>query len=389
MKVMNIKNIALVRATDVIPFEGIIKPLSEDNHLVKDHGTEFYYQMNYLLQKHSELNNTNNNIEDYMPYTAEYNSMVLWAINGLVPDDMNNTFSNKTCAIIDGLEEQLEQSEVISLVPTDTAIKGTVKLSSNSIIWIKSERYEKLSPEKKEKLRNIGLRVETSDDNILDAVDKILLESERYTSETLSLRREDRGFKESNTSDEVRTIIKNIARENNIAQVLHRDVITQQNGELDKLKSVKNEYRNFNIVSDFYQRSFFKYLFSKLDIDKKLRINVIAYPETSVYIEKLCNELEKNDLNRYKKIVEEYNKGLEQLKSEGKLPTPQEIVDAHKEERKIDLCALIEEKQKSAHNTMKELVINAWKEQNISIENIKKVDVTKKNENQESRGFSR
>ncbi len=374
---MDIKNIALVRATDVIPLEGIVKPLSEDNHLTKDHGTEFYYQMNYLLEKYGKLNNTEgNNIEQYMPYTAEYNSMVLWALNGLVPDDMNNTFSNKKCAIIDGLEEQMKQAELISLVPTDTAIKGTVKLSNNAIIWINKEKYEQLSPEEKKKLENTGLSVQISDDSIFDAVNKILSESERYTSEILSLRREDKGFKKSDTSEEVRTTVADIARKNNIAQVLHRNVITQQNDELDKLQSVKNEYRNFNIVSTFYQKSFFKYLFSKIDIDKKLRINIIAYPDTPAYIEKLCDEIEKIGIDRYKEILDEYNNGLEQLKNEGKLPTPQEIVNADKEDKKIDIGLLIKETQKtkSSQVTMKELVTNALMKQNISIEDLRRID---------------
>lgn len=32
---MNIENIALVRATNIIPFEGVIKPLSNEKYLCK------------------------------------------------------------------------------------------------------------------------------------------------------------------------------------------------------------------------------------------------------------------------------------------------------------------------------------------------------------------
>ena len=84
-----------------------------------------------------------------LPYNSDYNSMVLWSLNGLVPDDMNNTFSDKTCAIIDGLAEQIEQSEMVSLVPTDTAIKGNVNLSNKATILIDKDRYETLSLEEK------------------------------------------------------------------------------------------------------------------------------------------------------------------------------------------------------------------------------------------------
>lgn len=75
--------------------------------------------------------------KEYLPYVSDYNSMVLFSLNGLCPDDNehgfgNNTFSNKNCVIIEPLEHHI--NETISLVPTDTAIKGDVYLSNDAII---------------------------------------------------------------------------------------------------------------------------------------------------------------------------------------------------------------------------------------------------------------
>lgn len=39
---MDINNIALVRATDVIPFDGVVRPVSEVPYLIKESGTEFF-----------------------------------------------------------------------------------------------------------------------------------------------------------------------------------------------------------------------------------------------------------------------------------------------------------------------------------------------------------
>ena len=142
---MNIENVVLIRATNVIPFDGIVHPISKTPYLKKENGTNFAYAINDLLQKLSKISyndywskseeeqekidkNNQEIINSYLPYNSKYNSMVLWSLNGLVPDDINNTFSNKTCAIIEGLKEQIDKSEVISLVPTDTAIKGNVQL---------------------------------------------------------------------------------------------------------------------------------------------------------------------------------------------------------------------------------------------------------------------
>lgn len=364
---MNIKNIAVVRATNIIPFDGIVHPVSEVPYLKKNKGTAFDYAISDLLKKSSkislegywtkteeeqrEMDKYNTDIlEQYLPYNSDYNSMVLWSLNGLVPDDMNNTFSNKTCAIIESLEEQLNNSEVISLIPTDTAIKGNVKLSSQAIILISKERYEALSEEKIEKLNNMDLTIQVFDGELQEAVGKTLKDSERYTSEKLSLNREDRGYVESDSKEELIETIQNIAESNDIAQVLHWDVLTGQNDKTGKLASVKDEFKNGIIVQNCYQKTFFRYLFSRLDIDRTVCSRALGYMESHVYMKALCDEIERIGLDAYKKVVNQYNKTLENLREEGELPTPEQIVNLTKENKDYDLVDLIEETEKNQEN---------------------------------------
>lgn len=355
---MDIKNIALVRATNVIPVDGVVRPISEVPYLHKEKGTEFFFAMNDLLKKKgilkeidwtkpdeiSEIDRENNEIlKQYMPYNSDYNSMVLWSLNGLVPDDMNNTFSNKTCAIIEGLAEQIEQSEIVSLVPTDTAIKGNINLSNKATILISKERYELLSQEEKEQIAKLNMNITIFEGDLKQAVDKELVRENRYTAETLSLRREDDGYIKSDTSDEVRETVHGVANERKIAQVLHWNVITGQNDELDKLVNVKDEFKNSLVVSDFYKRAFLQYLFSKMDIDNKVKGDALYLPESSQYMQALCDEIDRIGIDKYKSLVDEYNKSLEKLREKGKLPTPQEIVNSAREKKKIDLVSMIEE----------------------------------------------
>lgn len=87
-------------------------------------------------------------LKEYLPYVSDYNSFVLFSLNGLCPDDNehgfgNNTFSNKNCVIIDSLSHHIDN--VISLVPTDTALKGDVYLSNEAIILIRLSVYNSLS----------------------------------------------------------------------------------------------------------------------------------------------------------------------------------------------------------------------------------------------------
>lgn len=354
---MDIKNIALVRATNVIPVDGVVRPISAVPYLRKEKDTEFSTSMRDLLKrkgllkevdwtKPDEINKISKEntktLEQYVPYNSDYNSMVLWSLNGLVPDDMNNTFSDKTCAIIDGLAEQIEQSEMVSLVPTDTAIKGNVNLSNKATILIDKDRYETLSLEEKDKLAKLNLNVTIFQGNLKEAVNEALIREGRYTAETLSLAREDDGYIKSDTSDEVRRTIRDVANERNIAQVLHWSVITGQNDELDKLENVKDDFENGCIVKDFYKRAFFEYLFSKMNIDNGTKEYALYFPDSSKYMEDLCDEIGRIGIDKYKSLVDEYNKSLEQLRETGKLPTPQQIVNSARENKKIDLVSMIE-----------------------------------------------
>ena len=204
---MDNKNIAIVRATNIIPFDGVVRPISEIPYLKKNTGTQFGFAISDLLRKHEIMPKTTFKIseqyikesqrilKEYLPYMSDYNSMVLWAINGLVPDDSengfgNNTFSNKNCVIIDGLAEQLEMSNVVSLVPTDTAIRGNVKLSSSAIILIREEEYNKISEEQKQMLERLNLTVKTFKGELRENVEKALEETGRYIPERPILNRE-------------------------------------------------------------------------------------------------------------------------------------------------------------------------------------------------------
>ena len=297
---MNIQNIALVRATNVIPFDGVVHPISEVPYLRKERGTAFAYAVNDLLrekaiineddywtkseEEQEEMDRQNNEIlEQYLPYNSDYNSMVLWSLNGLVPDDINNTFSNKSCAIIEGLAEQIDTSEVISLVPT---------------------------------------------------VDETLETTDRYVPEKLSLTRKDKGYLESDTSEELIETIRDIAESRGIPQELFFNILTGQNNSRAALTSVEDEHRNMLTVEECYKKTFFQYLFLNMDIDRKVATNIWGYMESPVYAKALCQEIERIGLDKYKEVVGRYNATLRSLQKEGELPTPEQIVNQAKEENK-------------------------------------------------------
>lgn len=79
-----------------------------------------------------------------------------------------------------------------------------------------------------------------------------------------------------------------------------------------------------------------------MNIDNGTKEYALYFPDSSKYMEDLCDEIGRIGIDKYKSLVDEYNKSLEQLRETGKLPTPQQIVNSARENKKIDLVSMIE-----------------------------------------------
>ena len=165
-------------------------------------------------------------------------------------------------------------------------------------------------------------------------MEQALLETGRYIPERPTLSRADGGYRKSDTSEELKETINDVARENNILQMYHFDVILNRYGKISG--ELADEFDNISIVNKYFQRRFFEYISNKMNINKRLASDLKYYPDTKFYIEQLCNEIEAYGIENYKKLVDEYNKVLEQLKRDGKLPTPQQIVDLVRKDMQND-----------------------------------------------------
>ena len=358
--------LALVRVSNVIPTNETILPISEVPYLTKSYSgaNMFINSLESLLsesgvipplldfseegfEKHAK--EQERILAEYSPYTSDYNSTLLFSINGIVPDDMNNTFSDKTCAIIEPLMSQINKGNCVSIVLTDTAFKGPMQLSSDAVILIEENRYENLSEEDKMKLKNLNLTVETFKGKIKEAI-KSKLEERGYVAEDLSLSAEH----DYNISKETREAIDDIAKKKNIGKVLYFNVLDRRTSDIDKLDKVKDEADNLFNIKEYYQDVFYKYLFSKLPIKEfegesgeifakeELEYEVMHYKTAKSYTDMLCSGIKKMGLDKYKDIVTTYNKKLEALRDSGKLPTPQQIIDSINQKKPIDLVGMLE-----------------------------------------------
>lgn len=364
---MDINQFAIVRATNSIPFNGIVKPISQVPYLKKDANSQFSYsiqQLSFLSNLKDNLNLYNNDerekyynaLYQFLPYSSDYNSMISFSISGLVPNDINNTFSNKSCVIIDSLAEQIDKSNFISLAPTDTTISGSLTLSPKAIILIESEKYDSLSDDEKIKLKKLqetGIKIEffksdpENENHLETIVSKILIEN-GYNTEKLTLSRKYHGFLASPTSEETKESLATIAYKRKISQELYFNIISQNSDDLDKLTDAKDDAKNFHVITNFYQTHFFKYLFKSLSLEPYLESKLLSRPDTRPYLDQLTEVIEAFGSNNYLSIVSEYNKKIESLLKTNSLLTPQQIIDFLNNNQDLNLFENINEHSFSA-----------------------------------------
>ena len=108
---MNLDNVILVRAMTHLPLDGELVPSCEAQRLVNDRQSEFYYFMNRCVTREVEhqlgrpldlfspeshdAELRDSMMSNYSVLTGDYYTTTLsFSLNGLVPDDMNNNFSN-------------------------------------------------------------------------------------------------------------------------------------------------------------------------------------------------------------------------------------------------------------------------------------------------------
>ncbi|MBQ9833753.1 MAG: hypothetical protein IJO33_01010 [Bacilli bacterium] len=375
---MNMDNIAIVRATNVVPFNGVVRPLSNVPYLCKNIGLPFSTRLSDLLHElqvippidysrvfedgyYDEMVALSSKIlKEYLPYVSDYNSMVLFSLNGICPDDNengfgNNVFSTKKVAVIDSLSNHIEQ--VVSLDPTDTALKGDVLLSADAVVLIEEEYYAQLTEDQRKTLHNNCFEVKTFRGPIKDAIYDELKNSGRFIPENLSLTSGKGGFDNSETSEMQKECIKNIAASYGIPQMKFFNLITSRDSSMPNYDKACDDYSNAYLVQENYIVNFLNELliFFETSLNVSLENASSESLKTALYVSlqkakeardrinmdskivtykpfltSIIELIKKVGINNYKNFVDNYNKKLELQQANMTLVTPEEIVNSNK-----------------------------------------------------------
>ena len=87
-------------------------------------------------------------LSEYLPLTSSYTSTLSFSLNGLVPDDMNNKFSDMLVAVIDPIKYH-QNEDYVNIDAIDTTIKGSIKTSEEAILVIEQNYFLGLTEEEK------------------------------------------------------------------------------------------------------------------------------------------------------------------------------------------------------------------------------------------------
>ena len=188
---MNIDNVVLVRAMNNVPLNGELVPSCEGQRLVNDHKSDFHYFLRKCVKNNLEQQLgrelvlyvdspdeqlMTDAISDYNVLTGDYYTTTLsFALNGLVPDDINNKFTTMKMAVLEPIKNQTD-ADFITIETIDTTIKGRIKVSSEAILKIEREFFSQLSPEEQENLIE-NFNVELFDGELKDAINDTLIEN--------------------------------------------------------------------------------------------------------------------------------------------------------------------------------------------------------------------
>lgn len=188
---MNINNVVLVRAMNNLPLNGELIPSCEGQRLVNDNKSDFYYFMrdcvranleqqlgrslvlfpdspDYLLMEEA--------MKDYLMVTGDYYTTTLsFALNGLVPDDMNNQFTNMKMAVLEPIKNQTS-ADFVTIETIDTTVKGRMNTSDEAILVIERNFFSQLSSDVQVNLVD-NFKIKLFEGNLKDAISNTLREN--------------------------------------------------------------------------------------------------------------------------------------------------------------------------------------------------------------------
>ncbi len=318
-KEYTINDFALIRTSNFLPEDHIIKPIC-DIPFVTNINNVAHSAIFKILKERDNINVYDENeyekfkelVNKYSPLSSQYRSTIHFTINGLVTSHGQGYFDDQDFIIIDKLNKHLGIDNIRCIRMEDTFISGNFNISNESIILINKEKYEKL------KQKNYWLNkynVVLYEGNEKLAVEKVLLEM-GITPEKI----EAHSSKYSERTNSYESYLDDISKKYNIEREPH---FYSKEYQEDDEKNI--------LLWQIYDRYFYNLLFEYFNVDADNSKNMIMYLTSNENRTKQEEAFEKFILSvgidKYCDFVLKYNKNIVNLINQGLFPTNNEILD--------------------------------------------------------------
>jgi len=329
---MNINNVVLVRAMDNLPLNGELIPSCEGERLINDNQSDFHYFMMecitsnieqqlgrklLLLPDFPDYELLKDAMKDYYVLTGDYYTTTLsFALNGLVPDDINNQFTDKKMAILEPIKNQMN-ANFITIETIDTTIKGRIKTSNEAILVIQQEFFSKLSQDEQANLMS-NYKIKLFESDLKNAINDTLIEN-GYPVLPLIQKKEMKNIEECPEKESMLDFEDRFSIAVGASRLRLQHLTLSYNGgtELDSIAHEKlaEEHTNTLKVNEYYKKQLYEFIINKaeslgIEVSNEDKYYLFSNDkESSNTMKKLITSLiqKYGSLENFKQFIIEYN----------------------------------------------------------------------------------
>ncbi len=305
------EEIMLVRVTEHLPENGVIKSISNIPFVIKTRSIAYQALQSILEEQGLDYEDVNSQALEYTPCSTQYRSTIHFCLNGIVSSHMQGNFEGRPFVIIEPFSEHENDTNLLTVRGEDTYFKNEIKLSDKATILVDERYAEKiLDSDVKDKYKIVYYRGDQ------ELAVHIYLTSIGIVPQRVG---------------------KDYLIENETAELIRNFIIKKGYNE-DKhcySESYKKDDENNLILWEKYDRMFFEYLYTRIygNIENRQEeINVLSKgwitEKTSLPI--LINLIKIIGIDKYKQIVSDYNSLIFSQLESGKYPTNNQILEGVK-----------------------------------------------------------
>lgn len=311
-------DIALVRATDHLPKDGVIYALCNVPFVCKINDA-FHKAASDILEK-KRFDDYNKLASEYSPWSTQYRSSVHFCLNGIVSSHDQGNFDSDYIVIIEPFSQHENDSNILAVRGEDTYFKDSIQLSDEAVILIEESHLDELKEQNiNPKIRIIPYR---GDRDV--ALEWTLLEKFNIVPELIG-------------KDYI-IDFGSITYDDLTTPSMIRDFIQKKNYPCDKhchSASYKDDDKKSIILWQMYAKDFYTYLFSQIGDASQFESVIETLSKFNPYynhyyyektVEALKIIIGTIGLAKYKEIIDGYNRSIEERIRMGKYPTNNEIL---------------------------------------------------------------